>query len=201
LTYRRERRTFPRAHGSAEIESIGVKRAEGSVMRLFSGKIPIICDEIVRALTADGDIETEAPAEVILDVESVLKEYLRYERMVTDEAKNRLEARGLPYAQLGKLKNQVAKEKGAPQVDDVLPYLLDQILEILFHSKNVDEVFAEDAALRIKIAPILKKHMDVGGELDEEVRSKIKNLEEGTASFEIEYAKIMGDMKRKKGLT
>lgn len=170
-------------------------------MRLFSGKIPIICEEIVRALTAEGDIETEAPNEVILDVESVLKEYLRYERMVTDEAKNRLEARGLPYAQLGKMKMQVAKEKGAPMVDDVLPYLLDQILEILLHSKNVDEVFAEDSALRIKIAPILKKHMDVGGELDEEVRSKIKNLEEGTASFEIEYAKIMGEMKRKKGLT
>jgi hypothetical protein len=42
--------------------------------------------------------------------------------------------------------------------------------------------------------------MDVGGELDAEVRSKIKNLEEGTASFEIEYQRIMGDMKRKKGL-
>ena len=40
----------------------------------------------------------------------------------------------------------------------------------------------------------------VGGELDEEVRSKIKNLEEGTASFEIEYQRIMGDLKRKKGL-
>jgi len=176
-------------------------RAEGTLMRLFAGKISLISEEIVRVLTADKDIETELPAEVILDVESVLKEYLRYERMVTDEAKNRLEQRGLPYAQLGKLKNQVAKEKGAPQVDDVLPYLLGQIMEILFHSKNVDEVFAEDSDLRLKITPILKKHMDVGGELDEEVRAKIKNLEEGTATFEIEYARIMGDMKRKKGLT
>ncbi len=31
--------------------------------------------------------------------------------------------------------------------------------------------------------------------------SKIKNLEEGTATFEIEYQRIMGDLKRKKGLT
>jgi hypothetical protein len=169
-------------------------------MRLFSGKIPTISEEIVRTLSADGDIECEQPNEVMLDIESVLKEYLRYERSVADEAKNRLESRGLPYAQLGKLKSQVAKEKGAPQADDVLPYLLDQILNILFHSNNVDEIFAEDSQLRVKITPILRKHMDVGGELDEEVRSKIKNLQEGTASFEIEYQRIMGEMKRKKGL-
>jgi uncharacterized protein len=170
-------------------------------MRLFSGKIPTISEEIVRLLTAEGDIESEAPSEVILDIESVLKEYLRQDRTLSDEAKNRLEARGLPYAQLGKLKSQVAKEKGAPPVDEVLPYLLEQILNILFHSKNVDEIFAEDAELRKKIAPVLKKHMDIGGELDGEVRSKIKNLEEGTATFEIEYARIMDEMKRKKGLT
>src|ERR671912_176722 len=109
-------------------------RAMEAAMRLFSGKVPTISDEIVRTLSADGDIETEQPNEVMLDIESVLKEYLRYERSISEEAKNRLEQRGLAYAQLGKLKSQVAKEKGAPQADDVLPYLLDQILNILFHS-------------------------------------------------------------------
>ena len=79
--------------------------------------------------------------------------------------------------------------------------MIDQLLSLLFHSKNVDEIFAEDTELRKKITNILRKHMDVGGELDEEVRSKIKNLEEGTASFEIEYQRVMGELKRKKGLT
>jgi uncharacterized protein len=170
-------------------------------MRLFSGKIPTIAEEIVRQLIADGDIETEAQQEVVLDIESVLKEYLRFERSVGDEAKNRLEARALPYANLGKLRSQVAKEKGAPQSDDVLPYLLEQVLNLLFHSNNVEEIYAEDQDLRKKITNVLKKHMDVGGELDEEVRSKIRNLEEGTASFEIEYQRVMGEIKRKKGLS
>jgi hypothetical protein len=169
-------------------------------MRLFSGKVTTISEEIVRSLTTDSDIETEAPAEVVLDIESVLKEYLRFERSISDEAKNRMEVRGVPYAQLGKIRSQVAKEKGAPQSEDVLPYLIDQILNMLFHSRNVEEIYADDADLRKKVAPIMRKHMDVGGELDEEVRSKIKNLEEGTATFEIEYQRIMGDMKRKKGL-
>jgi hypothetical protein len=170
-------------------------------MRLFSGKVSAISEEIVRLLTSEGDVETEAPQEVVLDIESVLKEYLRHERSIGDEAKDRLESRGLAYAQLGKLRSQVAREKGAPQSDDVLPYLLDQILSLLFHSKNVEEIFAEDTELRKKIAPILRKHMEVGGELDEEVRSKIRNLEEGTASFEIEYQRVMGELKRKKGLS
>lgn len=170
-------------------------------MRLFSGKIPTISEEIVRVLTSDGDIETESANEVVLDIESVLKEFLRYERSVGEEAKNRLEARGLPYAQLGKVRSQVARERGAPQQDDILPYLLEQILGLLFHSNHVDEIYAEDTELRKKITNILRKHMDVGGELDEEVRSKIKNLEEGTASFEIEYQRVMGELKRKKGLS
>ena len=169
-------------------------------MRLYSSKISTISEEVVRTLSNDGDIESEAPAEVVLDVESVLKEYVRYDRTITDEAKNRLEQRGLPYSQLGKMRSQVAKEKSAPQSDDVLPYLLEQILNILFHSQNVDEIFAEDHQLRKKVTTILKKHMDVGGELDVEVRSKIKNLQEGTATFEIEYQRIMEQMKRNKGL-
>ena len=170
-------------------------------MRLYSGKVSVIAEEIVRSLTAAEDIEIESEEEVRLDVEAVLKEYLRVDREIVDEAKNRMESRGLGYGNLGRIKSQVAKERGAPPTDETLPYLVDQILNILFHSSNVVEIYGDDVALRTKITPILKKHMDVEDELDKEVRSKIKNLEEGTASFEIEYAKMMDQIKRKKGLS
>ncbi len=170
-------------------------------MRLYSGKISVIAEDVVKVLVADGDIEVENEAEVRLDIESVLKEHLRRDREVTDEAKTRMEQRGLGYSQLGKMKSQVAKEKNTPGQDDALPFLLEQILEILFHSPNVIEVFAEDMDMRKKLAPVLRKHMDVETGLDEEVRSKIKNLEEGTANFEVEYSKVMEQIKRKRGLT
>jgi len=169
-------------------------------MKLYAGKIPSISEDIIRGLTADGDIEVENEAEARLDIESVLKEYLRKDREVTEEAKNRMESRGLGYSNLGRVKGQVAKERNAPGGEDALPYILEQILEILFHSQNITEIFAEDSDLRRKITPILRKHMDVEADLDKEVRSKIKNLEEGTATFEIEYAKVMDQLKRKKGL-
>jgi len=170
-------------------------------MRLFSGKISVISDEIVRTLVADSDIETPAQEEVRLDIEAVLKEYLRQDRASLDEAKNRMEIRGLSYSQLGKMKSSVARERGLAIGDEMLPYLLEQILTMLFHSSNVEEVFAEDNVLRKKMAKIMRRHLDVEGELDQEVRSKIKNLQEGTATFEIEYQRVMGQLKRKKRLT
>jgi len=170
-------------------------------MRLFSGKVPVIAQEVVQKLSADGDMECVDPNEVIKDIESVLIEYLRAERRVLDEAKNRMEARGVSYTDLHKLKGQAARDLRLPVGEDALPYLLEQVMEMLFPSSNADEVFAEDTTLRKKITQILRKHMDVEQELDREVRSKIKNLEEGTASFETEYARVMDQLKRNKKLT
>jgi len=170
-------------------------------MRLYSGKVPVIAEEIVRTLTRDEDIETENEAEVRLDIESVLKEYLRQDREVLEEAKNRMEIRGLPYAQLGKVKSLVARERQLAVGEEMLPYVLEQLLTMLFHSGNVEEIFSEDHVLRKKMTTIMKRHLEVEGELDKEVRSRIKNLEDGTASFEIEYQRVMDEIKRKKRLT
>lgn len=170
-------------------------------MRLYIGKVPLIAEEIIRSMTTDGDIEAENTEEAKLDIEAVLKEYLRQERQVVDEAKNRMEIRGLPYSQLGKMKSIVAKERQLPIGEEMLPYLVGQLLTMLFHSANVSEVYADDIALRKKMTSSLRRHTDVEGELDREVRSKIKNLQEGTASFEIEYQRAMDELKRKRRLT
>ncbi|MGD8860152.1 MAG: DUF507 family protein [Myxococcales bacterium] len=166
-------------------------------MRLYRGKIEPISEEIIRELRTQGDIDVVDEAEARMDIEAVLKEYLRLDREILDEAKNRMEIRGLGYSHLGRVKAQVGKERGAPGQDDVLPYLLEQILNILFHSHNIEEIYAEDVDLRKKVTPILRKHMDVENDLDREVRSKIKNLQEGTSDFEIEYARVKEQLKDK----
>src|SRR5690242_12610772 len=113
-------------------------------MRLYASKIPTIADEVVRDLKAANDIEVENEAEVRLDIEAVLKEFVRVDREVGDEAKNRMQQRGLPSSNLGKLKAQISKERGGPPPDEPLPYLLEQIMNMLFHSQNVIEIFADD---------------------------------------------------------
>ncbi len=169
-------------------------------MRLYSGKIPVIAREIVSTLTKSGDLETESEAELAKDLEAVLGEYLRAEREIIEEAKSRMERQGMGYQMLTKVRSQVSKERSFPPPEEFLPYIMEQLLEMLLHSANVDELFAEDMALRAKITPIMKKHLQIDESLDREVRSKIKNLEEGTAIYEIEYQRVMEQMKRKKQL-
>jgi len=170
-------------------------------MRLYRGKIETIAEDVIRTLKEQESIELESELEARQDIEAVLKEYLRLEREIVDDAKNRMEIRGLGYSQLGKVKSQVSKERGAPSQDEVLPYLLDQIMHLLFHSANIAEIFAEDVELRKAITPILRKHMEVDSDLDREVRSKIKNLTEGTTDFDVEYARVMEQIKDKRGLS
>ncbi|MEM7138631.1 MAG: DUF507 family protein [Myxococcota bacterium] len=169
-------------------------------MRLYSGKISPIVDDLVRDLTTNGDIEVEDEAEVRLDLEAVLKEFVRRERQMVDEAKDQMEKEGLGYSKLGRVRQRLAKEMGFPQQDEILPYLVDQLLNMLFHSGNVVEIYADDVVLRKKITPVLRRHMEVETGLDAEVRSKIRNLQDGTAAFEVEYAKVMEQIKRKRGL-
>ncbi len=169
-------------------------------MKLYSGKIPVIAAETIRSLVEAEDIEVEDPKEAELDIESVLKEYVRMDREITDQAKDLLEQRRLDYGQFGKLKRGLAEERGFALGDEAANWISNQILETFMQSAHIEEVFAEDTVLRKKLKEILKKHMSVDAELDEEVRQRIKNLAEGTQTWELEYAKVMEQMKRKHGL-
>lgn len=169
-------------------------------MRLYPAKIPAIASEIVRTLGAAGDIETESPKEVEQDIASVLNQYLETDRQITERAKDLMSARNMPQSEFGRMKRQVADQREFKIGDEMLDYLLDQIVEMLMHSANVEEVFAEDVDMRRKMVPVLKKHMAVDDELDKETRAHIKHVEEGTRTWEIEYRRVMEEIKRRKGM-
>jgi hypothetical protein len=169
-------------------------------MRLYSGKVPAIATEVVRALVASKDIEAESPKEVESDIAAVLNQYLADEREVSERAKDLLERTGKPQADYQRLRALAAEEKGIKLGDDALDYLLDQVVEMLMHSSNVDEVYAADVELRRKMAPVFKKHMAVDATLDSEVRAQLRHLREGTGDWEVEYAKVLDQVKRRKGL-
>jgi uncharacterized protein len=169
-------------------------------MRLYSGKVTAIATEVVRALTSSGAIEAEAPKEVILDIESVLKNYLATEREVNERAKDVLEKTGKPQSEYQRVRALAAEEKKIKVGDETLDYLLDQVVEILNHSHHVDEIFAEDVELRRQMAPFFKKHMDIDTDLDAEVRAQIRHVREGTREWDVEYARVLEQTKRKKGL-
>jgi hypothetical protein len=172
-------------------------------MRIYEGQIPMIAEEMVRSLIRANELEvtSENIPEVEVDVQSVLREYLRTDREISDAARD-LSARAgsTEPGGLARIKRQIARERNFKIGDESVEYIIDQLIEMFFHSVHVEEVFAADTELRKRIAPILKRYMSVEEELDREVRGKIRNLDEDSKAWEIEYQKVMSTLKRKKNL-
>jgi hypothetical protein len=170
-------------------------------MRLFSSKIPHITEAVTRALVDPGDIEITDRDEFKRDVESILREYLRKERELTEQAKDLLEARGLPYSDLYRTKRQLAEREDFAIGDESINWIASQLLELFMQSQFVEEIYADDDKLRRVIKDVLRRNMQADEDLDREVRKHLKHLDEGTSSFEIEYQKQLEAIKRKHGLS
>ena len=170
-------------------------------MRLYGAKVAPIAQEVVRSLVTAKDIETDAQREVVADVEAVLKSYLDTERIVDDKTRELLQRTGRGTGEFGRVRQQVAEHHGIKVGDDTLDYLLDQVVEMLLHSSHVEEVFAEDVELRRRMAPIFKRYMAADAELEAEVRAQLRHVKEGTSQWDIEYARVLEAVKRKRGLS
>ena len=169
-------------------------------MKLYAAKIDTIAGEIIGKLVEDEDLEVSNRSEAELDVASVLKEYMRVDRELTERTKDILEIRQLPYSAFGRTKRSLAEQRDFGLGEDGQSWICTQLLETFMQSPHVEEIFADDAVLRRKVKDILRRHMNVDAELDQQVRQRIKNLQEGTQSWEIEYNRVMDQMKQKYGL-
>ena len=170
-------------------------------MRLYSGQFRLMASEIIGALVESEllEIPAEALMEAELDVVGVFREYQRMDRQLSQLARDRTTNDGRS-AEL-KEKRLLAKEKNFRMGDDAIEYLVAQMLETFMHSPYVEEVYGEDREIRARITPVIKKYTaSRDQELDVEVRSKIKNLEEGSTAWQIEYERAMDRIKRNKGL-
>lgn len=170
-------------------------------MKLFSGKVDIIAAEITQRLLSGEAIETDSPNEVELDIASVLKEYIRRDRKLTEMAKDICERQGLPYNSFPKLKRQMAKKESFVIGDDAMDYIMEQIIGVFMHSQFVDEIYSEDHELKVVMREVLRKHTEIEDDIDEEARRKIRNLQEGTSEWEIEYKRAMDQVKKRRKLS
>jgi hypothetical protein len=168
-------------------------------MRLADAKIPEVAARIVSVLVTDGDIETDTPKEVELDVLAVLNQYVKDEQEINDRAKDLMASRGLPPTELGRMRRLVAEQRQFKLGDDAVDYLLDQLVEMLMHSGNVEEIYAEDVELRRKMRGPLREQLAAEDELQAEVRSRLRHVQEGTSLWEIEYQRMVEDIRRRKG--
>ncbi len=169
-------------------------------MRIPAPRIPGLARDMTQALLADGDVESESPAELQRDIEAVLSQYVRDEQAITERARELLDARRLPNSELGKMRRLVAEDRKMKTGDDAIDYILDQIIEFMMHSSNVDEIYCEDVVLRRKLRFPLRQLAAAEDNLEQEVRGQLKHVTEGTAVWDVEYRRMMEEIKRRKGL-
>jgi hypothetical protein len=98
------------------------------------------------------------------------------------------------------VKREMADVRGFKMGDEGIEFVINQMIEFLLISRNVEEVYSADNVLRQKIHVVMKKHLDVDDEIDKEARSRLKHLQEGTSAFDIEYNKTVEQIRRARGL-
>jgi uncharacterized protein len=171
-------------------------------MRLYPKVIPTIAREVVQTLMQDGDLEVETLriADAEMDMAAIMKEYLAAEERVNAATREALERRGYDHSRFNQVKREMADVRGFKMGDEGIEYVIGQMIEFLLISRNVEEVYAEDHALRKKIFGIFKKHLDVDDDIDREARARLKHLQEGTSAWDIEYQKTVELLRRSRGL-
>jgi uncharacterized protein len=171
-------------------------------MRLYAKVIPAISRDVINKLMADGDIEVEPMrvADAEQDMAAIMKQYLSDEDTVNAATREALDRRGYDPAQFNRVKREMADVRGHRTGQEGIDYIINQMLEFLLISRNVEEVFSEDHVMRRKIHDVFKRFLLVDEEIDREVRSRLKHLEEGTTDWEVEYRKQVEQLKRLKGL-
>lgn len=171
-------------------------------MRLYPKLVPLIAREIIDRLSKDKDIEVEAirMSDAELDMAAIMREYLANEERVNQATREALERRGYDFSKFNQVKREMADVRGFKIGDDGIEFVINQMLEFLLISRNVEEVFSDDNQMRPKILQVMKKHLDIDEEIDREARGRLKHLQEGTSAFEIEYQKTLEQIRRARGL-
>ena len=171
-------------------------------MRLYRSQIPRIAEDIIDTLALDGDIIVEADdrSEAEQDLRAIMEEYLRQENRVVQETREYMETQQITYDLFGRVKARFADSRSHPTGDDGIRWIIGQVLENFMMSRYVAEVFGEDRTMRKTIMRLFRKHLIEEADLAREVRSRLKNMRPGTEKWEIEYRRVMDDVRRKRGL-
>ena len=171
-------------------------------MRLYPKAIPAIAREIVQTLMAEHDIEVEPLriGDAEMDMAAIMREYLANEERVNTATKEALERRGYDYSRFAQVKREMADVRGFKMGDEGIEYIIGQMLEFLLISRNIEEVFADDNTMRKRVFGVMKKHLDIDEEVDREARSRIRHVQEGTPAWDVEYQKVIEQIRRAKGL-
>ena len=104
------------------------------------------------------------------------------------------------HGEVEQFKAEAAERAHLPQGDDAIKWIVNQIIEVLMYSRFVEEVYADDITLRKKLRVMFRTVLIDDAELHREARSRLRNIRPGTAEWDIKYAQVLDEVRRKRGL-
>ena len=130
-------------------------------MHLDSKVVPSIARDSIATLMHDGDVEIEPlrVADAEMDLSAIMREYLTSEAQVTAATREALARRGLDEVAFERVHQEMADARGFKTGEAGIEYVIDQMIEFLLLSRNVEEVFAGDAVLRAKLREVMSRHL------------------------------------------
>ncbi|MBW2699385.1 MAG: DUF507 family protein [Deltaproteobacteria bacterium] len=171
-------------------------------MRIYPKVVPAMAREIVKALMGPGHIEVESEnvAAAEDDLVAIVREYQRQEDSMNRQAKDLVVKRGWPSHKFAEARSMVVQAKRFPMGDDGIDYMIEQMMEFMLITNNIEEVYAQDNVLRKIIVTIMRRFGKMDEEVDTEARGRLKHLQEGTRDWEVQYQKVSDQVRRNKGL-
>ncbi|MBN1962027.1 MAG: DUF507 family protein [Deltaproteobacteria bacterium] len=166
-------------------------------MKIYRRVIPKIAKDVIRALLAGRAIEVEDGHrdEAELDVAGIIVDYMDALDKLKHDALDALQRHKLPADMLGRVKQSLAQNRKIVTGEGAFEHIVNRVIEGLFDSKHIEEIFVEDHELRKIVQVAIQKYLGVDEELDREVRGRLKNLREGTSEWEVEYGRLIEQMR------
>jgi len=133
-------------------------------MRLTPKAIPSIARDSIAALMVDRDVEIETMriSDAEMDLSAIMREYLANEERVSTATREALARRGLDESAFERVQREMADVRGFKTGEAGIDDLIDQMVEFLLISRNVEEVFAGDGELRAKLRAVMLRHLEAG---------------------------------------
>ncbi|MEM6731839.1 MAG: DUF507 family protein, partial [Myxococcota bacterium] len=138
-------------------------------MKIYRRVIPKISKDVVRSLLAKRAIEVEDGHrdEAELDVAAVLVEYMNGVDQLNADAEDALQRHSLSPHMLGQVKKTLAEKRNIQLGDDAKEFIINAVIEGLFDSKHIIEVFEDDNELRLSVHAAMDKYFGVDEELEQ----------------------------------
>jgi uncharacterized protein len=166
-------------------------------MKIYRKIIPKMSKDVVRSLLNNNYIEIEDGNrdDAELDIAGAIVKYLNELDELTNTARETVTRHNMEPTALTRVRQALAEKRNLPLSEGAEEHVINQIIEALYDSDSIAEIFGEDHELRKSIHLSFTKYLGVDLELDREVRSRLKNLREGTAEWEVEYDRLIGQMR------